>query len=135
MQQARRQEEHASEVTYLETDLQRAETRCRDALWRIDRLLESRETVASLAVQAYRRRRQGPMFAAVAAEEGSGRTLALAQRWCFWGWARVAHSGDAAVTRRARRAEVEKDMTGVREMLSAAVEKTRGAEAERNRHG
>lgn len=47
----------------------------------------------------------------------------------------MAHSGSAAVTRRARRAEAEKEIAGVREMLSAAVEKTRGAEAERNRQG
>ncbi|CAM9337046.1 unnamed protein product, partial [Hapterophycus canaliculatus] len=132
--EGRQQEEHASEVASLETDLHRAETRNRDALRRVDRLLESRETVASFAVQAYRRRQQGTIFASAVAEKYRSR-LAIAQRWCFWGWARVTHSGCAAVARRARRVEVEKEIIGVREMLSAAVEKIRGAEAERNQHG
>ncbi|CAM9198059.1 unnamed protein product, partial [Scytosiphon promiscuus] len=133
--EARQKEEHVSEVACFETDLHRAETRCRDALRRIDRLLESRGTVASLAIKAYRRRQQGTMFAAAAAEEDSASAIVVAQRWCFWGWARVAQNGSAAVTRRERRVELEKEIMGVREMLSAAIEKTRGAESERNRHG
>ena len=65
-------------------------------------------------------------------EKGGG---VCVQRWCFWSWARVARDGSAAVDRRARRAEAERELPGVKEILSAAVEKARGAEAERDRHG
>lgn len=38
------------------------------------------------------------------------------------------------MARKERRAEAEKELPGVREMLSAAVERARGSEAERDRH-
>lgn len=47
----------------------------------------------------------------------------------------MTQGGGAAVAKRARRADAEKELPGVREMLSAAVERARGAEAERDRHG
>lgn len=79
------------------------------------------------------------MIAAAAAEGGekggSGGGGGGVQQWCFWSWARVARDGSAAVARRAKRAEAEKELPGVKEMLSAAVESARGAEAERDRHG
>ena len=104
-----------------------------DARRRLDRLRDSRENVVELALSAYRRRGQATMIAAAATdggEKGGG-----VQGWCFWSWARVARDGSAAVARRARRAEAEKELPGVKEMLSAAVERARGAEAERDRHG
>lgn len=136
VQLSRQQQEHASEVASLETDLHGAETRLRDSRRRVDLLRDSREAAVELAASAYRRRRQGTMIAAAASGgEGERDGDALVQRWCFWGWARVARGGRAAVTKRARRAEAEKELPGVREMLSAAVERARGAEAERDRHG
>lgn len=138
IQIAWQQEEHASEVASLETDLHGAETRCRDARHRIDLLRDSRAIVAELAVTAYRRRRRGITIAAGAAreeDETGDSAPALVQRWCFWGWARVTRCGSAAMARKERRAEAEKELPGVREMLSAAVERARGAEAERDRHG
>lgn len=140
IQTTRQQQEHASEVASLETDLHGAETRFRDARHRLDLVRDSREAAVELAASAYRRRRQGTMIAAAASGGGGGGGGgrdgdALVQRWCFWGWARVAQGGRAAVARRARRAEAENELPGVREMLSAAVERARGAEAERDRHG
>lgn len=104
-----------------------------EARRRLDRVRYSREIVAELAVSAYRRRRQATMIAAAAANGDD--TRGGVQRWCFWSWARVAREGSAAVARRARRAEAEEELPGVKEMLSAAVERARGAEAERDRHG
>lgn len=86
-----------------------------------------------MALSAYRRRRLGTMIAAAAAEGDVGGNGV--QRWCFWSWARVARDGSAAVARRARREQAEKELPGVKEMLSAAVERARGAEFERDRHG
>lgn len=117
----------------LEEDVHGALARLSDARRRFDRLRDSREAVGDLAVSAYRRRRLTTMIAAAAAtgdEEGGG-----VRRWCFWSWARLARDGSAAVARRARRVEAEKELPGVKEMLSAAVERARGAEAERDRHG
>lgn len=141
IQITRRQEEHASEVASLEADLHGAESRCRDARRRLDLLRQSRETVTELAVTAYRRRQRGiTIIAALTAaeeeggEQGDGASALLVQRWCFWGWARVARCGSEAVARKERRAEAEKELPGVREMLSAAVERARRSEAERDRH-
>lgn len=133
VQLSRQQQEHASEVESLEEDVHGALARFSDARRRLDRLRDSRESVAELAILAYRRRREATMVAAAAAEgdeKGGG-----VQRWCFWSWARVARDGSAAAERRARRVEAEKELPGVKEMLSAAVERARGAEAERDRHG
>ncbi len=139
IQTTRQQQEHASEVASLEKDLHGAGSRFRDARHRLDLLRDSREAAVELAASAYRRRRQGTMIAAAASEGGEGGCGrdgdALVRRWCFWGGARVAQGGRAAAARRARRVEAEKELPGVREMLSAAVERARGAEAERDRHG
>ena len=129
---SRQQQEHASEVASLEEDVHGALARLSDARRRLDRLRDSRESVAELAISAYRRRREAPMIAA-AAEEGDEKGGGV-QRWCFWSWARVVRDGSAAVERRARRAKAEKELPGVKEMLLAAVERARGAEAERDRH-
>lgn len=133
MQLSYQQQEHASEVASLEEDVHGALARLSEARRRLDRLRDSRETVAELAVSAYRRRLQATMIAAAAAEggeEGGG-----VQGWCFWSWARVARDGSAALARRARGAEAEKELPSVKEMLSAAVERARDAETERDRHG
>eukprot|EP00752_Nemacystus_decipiens_P016427 g14684.t1 len=130
---SRQQQEHASEVASLEEDVHGALARFSDARRRLDRLRDSRESVAELAVSAYRRRRQVTIIAAAAAEgDGGGDGV---QRWCFWSWARVARDGSAARERRARRTKAEKDLPGVKETLSSAVERARGAEAQRDRHG
>eukprot|EP00903_Cladosiphon_okamuranus_P009302 g8874.t1 len=127
------QQEHASEVESLEKDVHGALARLSEARRQLGRLRDSRETVADLAVSAYRRRRQATMIAAAAAE--GGEKGGGVQAWCFWSWARAARDGSVAVARRARRAEAEKQLPGVKEMLSQAVERARGAEAERDRHG
>ncbi|CAM9617578.1 unnamed protein product, partial [Ectocarpus fasciculatus] len=134
--QTRQKEEHASEVASLEADVQGAETRCRDARRRLDALRDSRETVSRLAVKACWRRHQGMVIAGAAVEEEKpgGDAPALVVRWCFWGWARVAQGGWAAVAKKARRAEAEKELTGAMELLSAAEENARRSEAERNQH-
>ncbi|CAM9589536.1 unnamed protein product, partial [Ectocarpus sp. 4 AP-2014] len=134
--QTRQQEEHASEVASLEADVQWAETRCRDARRRLDALRDSRETVSRLAVKACWRRHQGMVIAGAAVEEEKpgGDASTLVVRWCFWGWARVAQGGCTAVAKKARRVEAEKELTGARELLLAAEENARRAEAEHNQH-
>lgn len=125
-QHARQKEEHLSEVASLEKGLRDAENRCRETRRSNDALRDSRERVADTVATASRRR--GGV--AAAAEERGGRAL----QWCFWGWSRLARQGDAAMERRAARVETEQKLPGVGEMLQAAKEKARGAEAERDRH-
>ncbi|CBJ48389.1 hypothetical protein Esi_0002_0169 [Ectocarpus siliculosus] len=134
--QTRQQEEHASEVASLEADVQGAETRCRNARRGLDALRDSRETVSRLTVKACWRRHQGMVIAGAAAEEEKpgGDASALVVRWCFWGWARVAQGGCTAVAKKARRVEAEKELAGARELLLAADENARCAEAEHNQH-
>ncbi|CAB1117240.1 unnamed protein product [Ectocarpus sp. CCAP 1310/34] len=113
-----------------------AETRCRDARRRLDALRDTRETVSRLTVKACWRRHQGMVIAGAAAEEEKpgGDASALVVRWCFWGWARVAQGGCTVVAKKARRVEAEKELTGARELLLAADENARRAEAEHNQH-
>lgn len=72
--------------------------------------------------------------AAAEQEKPGGDAPALVVRWCFWGWARVAQGGYAAVAKKARRVEAEKELTGARELLLAADENARRAEAEHKQH-
>lgn len=126
VQQARRQKEHNSEVTSLEADLSGIKARCRDMHRRNEMLRNSREGVADAVAVACRRRG----CVATAVEERGASIL----RWCFWGWARVAWGECAATATRVRRIEAESELTTMKDILQASIEKLRGAENERERY-
>lgn len=124
-QQIRQQEKHNSELASLEAHLRNAETLCKIARREHEALRDSRERVAE-AVATVGRRRGGM---AAAAEERDGSALQL----CFWGWARVAQRGEAAVVKKKERIDAQRALSGVRVMLAAAVDRAREAETERDR--
>lgn len=124
-QQTRQQKKHNSELALLEAQLLNAKTLCKITRRENEALRDSRERVAEAVATAGRRR--GGMAAAV--EERGGSTL----QWCFWGWARVAQRGEAAVAKKKERIDAQRALPGVREMLKAAVDRVREAEMERDR--
>lgn len=124
-QQTRQQKKHNSELALLEAQLLNAKTLCKITRRENEALRDSRERVAEAVATAGRRR--GGMAAAV--EERGGSAL----QWCFWGWARVAQRGEAAVAKKKERIDAQRALPGVREMLKAAVDRVREAEMERDR--
>lgn len=106
-----------------EADLLSARRYLGDYRDQIDALRRSRDGVSEVVAKAVHR------SGVAAIVEKRGDSLL---KWCFWEWARLARSGNAATATRARRKEQESLLQNVKDQLSTAVARAEEAEKERD---